>query len=99
MSISLAGDAPRERSAGRKPAVETISAMPGRDDGQEIRIGDFETTMSIDNDALFAGMGGSCDHNGSSPGRVGQSGELAGVDRQGGDIEFKIAGYADVRRA
>src|SRR5258708_20382539 len=33
--------------------------MPGRDDGQEVRIGEFETTMSIDDDALFAGMGGS----------------------------------------
>src|SRR5258707_12902418 len=78
--------------------VGAAFGMPGRDDGQEIRISDFETTMSIDNDAFFAGMGGSRDHNGSSPGRVGQGGELAGVDRQGGDIEFEIAGYADARR-
>src|SRR5260221_8314739 len=35
--------------------LEAALRMPGRDDGQEIRISDFETTMSIDNDALFAG--------------------------------------------
>src|SRR5713101_2860067 len=72
--------------------------MPGRDDGQEIRTGDFETTVNIDNYAFFAGMGGSRDHNNSPSGRVGQSAKLAGVDRQGGDIEFEIAGYADARR-
>src|SRR5262249_21913202 len=72
--------------------------MPGRDDGQEIWISDFETTMSVDNDAFFAGMRGGRDHDGSSPGRVGQGGVPAGVDRQGRDIEFEIAGYADVRR-
>src|SRR6266436_637330 len=53
--------------------------MPGRDDGQETRTGDLETTMNIDDDAFFTGMGGSRDHNDSSSDRVGQSGKLAGV--------------------
>ncbi len=54
--------------------------------------------MSIDNDAFFAGMGGSRDNNDSSFRCIGQSGKLVRVDRQGGDVEFEIAGYADAGR-
>ncbi len=73
--------------------------MPRRDDGQKIRTCDLETAMNIEEDALFAGMGGSRGHNRSSFDRIGQNGELARVDWQGGDIEFEIAGDTDARRA
>src|SRR5215471_9075950 len=72
--------------------------MPGRDDREEVWTGDFETTMNLDEGALFAGMGRSRYHRDSSSGRLGEGGELAGVDRQGGDVQFEIAGYADVGR-
>ena len=71
--------------------------MAGCNDSQEVGKRDFETTMNVDDHALFAGVGGSRDQDDSSLGRVGQSGEFAGVDGQGGHIEFEIAGDADAR--
>src|SRR5215831_12229590 len=72
--------------------------MPGRDDREEVWTLDFEPTMNLDEGALFAGMGRSRCHRDSSCGRLGEGGELAGVDRQGGDVQFEIAGYADAGR-
>src|SRR5260370_33467398 len=85
---------PQTRRRDKFRNVGAALRMPGRDDGQEILISEFDTTMSIDNDAFFAGMGGSRDNNDSSFCCICQNGALVCINPLSGDVELEIAEYA-----